>query len=163
HDRVVDGAWLSLEARDNEPGRFAALVAHALRLEALGPQRRSRRGDALAIDRVLEALEAAGVPRVLVLDDAHELTAPEALQALAHARARALAGPRGGRATGAGPAPAAPAPCRRGQTAPDPNRRARPHAARGGDTVRSSRTLTRPRRGPFPARAHRRLGCGLAT
>jgi LuxR family maltose regulon positive regulatory protein len=81
-DRVVDGAWLALEARDNEPGRFAALVAHALGLEALGPQRRSRRGDALAIDRVLEALEAAGVPRVLVLDDAHELTAPEALQAL---------------------------------------------------------------------------------
>jgi LuxR family maltose regulon positive regulatory protein len=82
NDRVVDGAWLALEARDNEPGRFAALVAHALGLEALGPQRRSRRGDALAIDRVLEALDAAAVPRVLVLDDTHELTAPEALQAL---------------------------------------------------------------------------------
>src|SRR5262245_8570949 len=82
HDRVVEGAWLALEARDNEPGRFAALVAHALGLEALGPQRRSRRGDALAIDRVLEALEAAAVPRVLVLDDVHELTSPEALQAL---------------------------------------------------------------------------------
>jgi LuxR family maltose regulon positive regulatory protein len=82
NDRVVDGAWLALEARDNEPGRFAALVAHALGLEALGPQRRSRRGDLLAIDRVLEALDAAAVPRVLVLDDAHELTASEALQAL---------------------------------------------------------------------------------
>jgi LuxR family transcriptional regulator, maltose regulon positive regulatory protein len=82
HDRVVDGAWLALEARDNEPGRFAALVAHALGLEALGPQRRSRRGDVLAIDRVLEALEGVATPRVLVIDDAHELTAPEALQAL---------------------------------------------------------------------------------
>jgi len=82
HDRVVDGAWLALEARDNEPGRVAALVAHALGFEDLGPQRRSRRGDALAIDRVLEALEAAATPRVLVLDDVHELTAPEALQAL---------------------------------------------------------------------------------
>jgi LuxR family maltose regulon positive regulatory protein len=81
-DRVVDGAWLALEARDNEPGRFAGLVAHALGLEALGPQRRSRRGDALAIDRVLETLETNGTPRVLVLDDVHELTAPEALQAL---------------------------------------------------------------------------------
>src|SRR5262249_17263957 len=83
HERVVDGAWLSLEARDREPGRFPALVAHVLGLEGLGgPQRRSRRGDALAIDRVLEAVEAAGTPRVLVIDDAHELTAPEALQAL---------------------------------------------------------------------------------
>src|SRR4029077_7356425 len=56
NDRVVEGAWLAAQARHKEPGRFAALVAHALGLEALGPQRRSRRGDALAIDRVLEAL-----------------------------------------------------------------------------------------------------------
>jgi LuxR family maltose regulon positive regulatory protein len=83
HDRVVDGAWLALEARDNEPGRFPALIAHVLGLEGLGgPQRRSRRSDALAIDRVLEALDAAGTPRVLVIDDVHELTAPDALQAL---------------------------------------------------------------------------------
>jgi len=82
NDRTIDGAWLTLDARDNEPGRLAGLIAHAFELDGVGQERRSRRGDSMAVDRVLEALDVSGRPRVLVLDDVHELTSPEALRTL---------------------------------------------------------------------------------
>ena len=45
NDREFDGAWLTLDARDNAPGRLVGLVAHALGLEvALERRRRTRRG-----------------------------------------------------------------------------------------------------------------------
>lgn len=85
NDRLCDGAWLTVDARDNEPGRFARLIAHALGLDGVaGEQRRSRRGDALVIDRVFENLEGRGGAQVLVLDDVHELTERESLAALEH-------------------------------------------------------------------------------
>ena len=40
--------------------------------------------DALVIDRVFENLEGRAAPQVLVLDDVHELTAPESLATLEH-------------------------------------------------------------------------------
>src|SRR5580765_1601652 len=55
NDRDVDAAWLTLDARDNEPGRLPALIAHALDLDELFlEQRRTPRGDTLVLDRVLE-------------------------------------------------------------------------------------------------------------
>jgi LuxR family maltose regulon positive regulatory protein len=85
NDRQGDGAWVTLDGRDNSPGRLAALIAYALGLQIESPSpRRGRRGDAFVVDRVLEELEAIGRPRVLVLDDVHELTAPEALRTLEH-------------------------------------------------------------------------------
>jgi LuxR family maltose regulon positive regulatory protein len=85
NDREIEGAWLSLDARDNAPGRLVGLIAHALGLEiALDAPRRTRRGDALVVDRIMEELDATGTPRVLVLDDVHELTAPDALRTLDH-------------------------------------------------------------------------------
>ncbi len=85
NDREIDGAWLTLDARDNAPGRLVGLIAHALGLEAaLDAPRRTRRGDALVVDRIMEELDATGAPRVLVLDDVHEITAPDALRTLEH-------------------------------------------------------------------------------
>ena len=52
--------------------------------EALRENRRGRFGDTLVLDRVFETLAASGQPRVLVIDDVHELTSPRSLQALEH-------------------------------------------------------------------------------
>jgi LuxR family maltose regulon positive regulatory protein len=85
HDRTIDGAWLSLDQRDNEPSRLAGLLAHAVGLEAvLEGHRRRRWNDTLVLDRVLEELAAAGTPRILVIDDVHELTERDALLTLEH-------------------------------------------------------------------------------
>ena len=37
NDREIDGAWLTLDARDNAPGRLAGLIAHALGCDAEAP------------------------------------------------------------------------------------------------------------------------------
>ncbi len=63
NDRLCDGAWLTLDARDNEPGRFAGLIAHALGLDAVaGSNAAVGRGDALVLDRVFEKLHARSRP-----------------------------------------------------------------------------------------------------
>jgi LuxR family maltose regulon positive regulatory protein len=85
NDRTSDGAWLTLDARDNEPSRFAALVAHALGAEgAVHLPRRGRWRDTLGLDLAFEEFNRRTEPFVLVLDDVHELTAPSALHALEH-------------------------------------------------------------------------------
>jgi LuxR family maltose regulon positive regulatory protein len=85
NDRVTDGAWLSLDARDNEPNRFASLVGHALGAESAvqGP-RRGRWRDTLGLDLAFEEFNHRNAPFVLVLDDVHELTSPASLHALEH-------------------------------------------------------------------------------
>jgi LuxR family transcriptional regulator, maltose regulon positive regulatory protein len=84
HDRTIEGAWLALDARDDRRGRFATFVATALGVEsALSEDRRGGFGDTLVLDHVIAAT-ASGEPRVLVVDDVHELTSPRSLQALDH-------------------------------------------------------------------------------
>src|SRR5438552_1119218 len=85
HDRTARGAWLTLDARDNEPGRLGPLVSRALARD-----RRDRHGehDTVAIDRAFEAVARSSEPAVLVLDDVHELTANNALATLEHLVAR---------------------------------------------------------------------------
>src|SRR5438105_3693450 len=76
HDRTARGAWLTLDARDNEPGRLGPLVSRALARD-----RRDRHGehDTVAIDRAFEAVARSSEPAVLVLDAGHGLTANHAL------------------------------------------------------------------------------------
>jgi LuxR family maltose regulon positive regulatory protein len=78
-------AWLTLDRRDNDARRLAALVTAALeRAGALAGVRLPRyEGDDL-LDAVFEHLVRRGTPCVLVLDDLHELSVRPALRTLAH-------------------------------------------------------------------------------
>lgn len=82
-------AWLSLDSRDNDPGRFGAMVAYALGAsdELFG----RRDSDITLIDDALTRVSVAGDDVVLVLDDVHELTERTAFEALDHLLLRAPA------------------------------------------------------------------------
>jgi LuxR family transcriptional regulator, maltose regulon positive regulatory protein len=82
HDRPARGAWLTLDARDNEPGRLGPLVRRALGRDRRGD--RDGEPDTVAIDRVFESLARSSDPAVLVLDDVHELISRDALRTLEH-------------------------------------------------------------------------------
>lgn len=81
---VGDVAWLTLDRRDNEPRRFAALVTAALEragtLAGFGSP--PYEGDDL-LDAVFEHLARRGRTCVLVIDDLHELASRSALRTLA--------------------------------------------------------------------------------
>lgn len=81
----VDVAWLTLDGRDDEARRFAALVTAALEragaLAGLGSP--PFEGDDL-LDAAFEHLARRGRACVLVIDDLHELGSRSALRTLAH-------------------------------------------------------------------------------
>jgi LuxR family transcriptional regulator, maltose regulon positive regulatory protein len=82
-------AWLSLDPGDNDPVRFWTYVLAALcrsgavpadsRLRTLQP---SPRGDDALLPSLLQGLDELASPVVLVLDDVHELTAPQVLNGI---------------------------------------------------------------------------------
>ncbi len=77
--------WLTVDARDNAPGRLSTLLAQALDAdEALGDLDGRLCSDLLVLDRTFEHLAARAEPTVLLLDDVHELTSRPALAALSH-------------------------------------------------------------------------------
>jgi LuxR family maltose regulon positive regulatory protein len=82
NERTADGGWVTLDRRHNERGRFASACAAALGFDtiaetATGP-------DTIVIDQLFAAIEARGVPTVLVLDDVHELRSRSANEAVGH-------------------------------------------------------------------------------
>ena len=82
NDRHGPSAWLTLDLRDNEPGRLGDLIARALCENAgasVVPE-----ADSVAIDRAFEFLVARGEQTLLVLDEVQELTTRHALDALGH-------------------------------------------------------------------------------
>ena len=82
---VADRAWLTVDARDNAPGRLSSLLARALgATDALEDLDGRLCSDLLVLDRVFEQVAARSEPTVLVLDDVHELTSRPALAALSH-------------------------------------------------------------------------------
>jgi LuxR family maltose regulon positive regulatory protein len=86
----AQGAWLTLDARDNEPGRLGLLLTGALGCGSRNEDLLRRPdADTHAIDRVFDEVARRGVPHIMVLDDVHELTARTALAALDHLLLRA--------------------------------------------------------------------------
>ncbi|HKY67140.1 MAG TPA: AAA family ATPase, partial [Acidimicrobiales bacterium] len=88
---VRRSAWLALDERHDEPGRFARAVVRALvDVGAAAEPTGRRRSDTALIDGCSDTL--APGPWVLVLDDVHHLRSAESLAALrrllAHAPAR---------------------------------------------------------------------------
>ena len=82
---AANRAWLTLDARDNAPGRLGTLLAHALGVDAASDDLSGRHcSDTVVIDRIFEALDARAERTVLVLDDVHEITSRPALAALSH-------------------------------------------------------------------------------
>src|SRR5579862_306118 len=78
-------AWLTLDARDNAPGRIGALVARAVGADdALDDLDGRHCSDLVVLDRVFEIVGARDGATVLVLDDVHELRSRPALSSLAH-------------------------------------------------------------------------------
>jgi LuxR family maltose regulon positive regulatory protein len=83
--RVADRVWLTVDARDNAPGRLSSLLARALGAGGAVEDLDGRLcSDLLVLDRVFEHMAARDAPTVLVLDDVHELTSRPALAALSH-------------------------------------------------------------------------------
>jgi LuxR family transcriptional regulator, maltose regulon positive regulatory protein len=82
HDRSARGAWLTLDARDNDPGRLGGLVRRALGRQ--GRDHRDGEPDTVAIDRAFESLARSSERVVLVLDDVHELISRDGLKTLEH-------------------------------------------------------------------------------
>jgi LuxR family maltose regulon positive regulatory protein len=82
---AANRAWLTLDARDNAPGRLGTLLAYALGVDAASDDLSGRHcSDTVVIDRIFEALDARAERTVLVLDDVHEITSRPALAALSH-------------------------------------------------------------------------------
>jgi LuxR family maltose regulon positive regulatory protein len=82
---IADRAWLTVDARDNAPGRLSALLARSLGAgDALGDLDGRLCSDLLVLDRVFERVAERAEPTVLVLDDVHELTSRPALATLSH-------------------------------------------------------------------------------
>jgi LuxR family transcriptional regulator, maltose regulon positive regulatory protein len=77
-------AWLSLDARHNEPGRLARAVLRALAAVSAAPEppARRRRSYTRLLDEALDAMTDG--QSILVLDDVHELRSADALAALGH-------------------------------------------------------------------------------
>jgi LuxR family maltose regulon positive regulatory protein len=85
HCRVPNRAWLTIDARDNAPGRLGVLLARALGADAALEDLDGRHcSDLVVLDRVFEHLEARAAGTVLVLDDVHELRSRPALATLSH-------------------------------------------------------------------------------
>ena len=86
NDCVTAGrAWLTLDARDNAPGRLGRLVAHALGTDhAIDDLHDRHCSDTVVLDRIFEDLDARAECSVLVLDDVQEITSRPALAALSH-------------------------------------------------------------------------------
>jgi LuxR family maltose regulon positive regulatory protein len=85
HSGAAHRSWLTIDARDNAPGRIGALVARAVGAEdALDDLDGRHCSDLVVLDRVFEFLEARDGTTVLVLDDVHELRSRPALSALSH-------------------------------------------------------------------------------
>src|SRR5205823_465854 len=85
HCRVANRAWLTIDARDNAPGRLGVLLARALGADAALEDLDGRHcSDLVVLDRVFEQIEARGAGTVLVLDDVHELRSRPALATLSH-------------------------------------------------------------------------------
>lgn len=87
-----DAAWLSLDSDDNDDQRFWSAVCDALTRSPAVPQDNALRGLAVPEDpslnhdflaRVVNALDEFAEPVVLILDEVHELTDPQALGGLA--------------------------------------------------------------------------------
>ena len=85
HCRVIDRAWLTIDTRDNAPGRLGVLLARALGADSALEDLDGRHCSDLAVlDRVFEHLEARAADTVLVIDDVHELRSRPALATLSH-------------------------------------------------------------------------------
>src|SRR5207253_6663916 len=85
HCRVPNRAWLTIDARDNAPGRLGVLLARSLGAEAALEDLDGRHcSDLVVLDRVFEHLETRAAGTVLVLDDVHELRSRPALATLSH-------------------------------------------------------------------------------
>jgi LuxR family maltose regulon positive regulatory protein len=84
--RTAAGAWLTLDARENEAGRFVALVAQALGcdVDAVEPGA----DPTVALDRVFDSMRSRATATVLVLDDVQELDSRAAASVLEHLVAR---------------------------------------------------------------------------
>ncbi len=83
NDCTVAAGWLSIDHRDNAPGRLADLLARALLVDVSARRQRRQDGTA-AVDAILESLASTGARRLLVLDDVQELTSRESLAMLGH-------------------------------------------------------------------------------
>ena len=83
---IGNRAWLTLDARDNAPGRLSKLLACALQVEqgAFDDLDGRHCSDTVVLDRIFEQLESRAQPTVLVLDDVHELTSRQSIAALSH-------------------------------------------------------------------------------
>ena len=83
---IGNRAWLTLDARDNAPGRLSKLLACALQVEegAFDDLDGRHCSDTVVLDRIFEQLESRAEPTVLVLDDVHELTSRQSIVALSH-------------------------------------------------------------------------------
>jgi LuxR family maltose regulon positive regulatory protein len=83
--------WLTLDSRDNDPGRLTRVVLTAIARTGMLPSRfaRATRPDTTLLDAAFQELASTNARQVLVLDDTHELTAPDALGTLAHLVERA--------------------------------------------------------------------------
>ena len=93
HTRAAGtGAWLTLDGRDNDSRRLARGILATLARAGMLPDRFARltRPDTTTLDAAFQEL-AAHARHVLVLDDTHELTAPDALATLTHLVERAPA------------------------------------------------------------------------
>jgi LuxR family transcriptional regulator, maltose regulon positive regulatory protein len=103
---LPDTAWVSVDADDDDPGRFWSAVLTALAalpsVPADSAVRRAVHGsgsgreipDGDVLDWLVEALDVVDPPVRLVLDDLQELTAPRPLRELARLVARRPAGLR---------------------------------------------------------------------
>jgi LuxR family maltose regulon positive regulatory protein len=103
---LPDTAWVSVDADDDDPGRFWSAVLTALAalpsvpadsalrraVQRSGPGQEIPDGD--VVDRLGETLDVVDPPVRLVLDDLQELTAPRPLRELARLVARRPAGLR---------------------------------------------------------------------
>jgi LuxR family maltose regulon positive regulatory protein len=85
-------AWVSLDSDDNDDGRFWSALLDALSTTAAVPRGSPLRrltvpanpsGDPGFLAEVVNALDELPRPVLLILDDLHEVTAPQPLQGLA--------------------------------------------------------------------------------
>jgi LuxR family maltose regulon positive regulatory protein len=82
---IADRAWLTVDARDNAPGRLSSLLARALgAVDAIEDLDGRLCSDLVVLDRAFEHVAERAEPTALVLDDVHELTSRPALAALSH-------------------------------------------------------------------------------
>src|SRR4051812_47981155 len=76
-------SWLTVDGRDNERGSFVSSLVATLGAPATLPQITDGDDVAVCAD-ALRQVELRREPRILVLDDVHELETPSALAVLGH-------------------------------------------------------------------------------